>query len=209
MTFEKEFKEAIDALPSKEKTKLILRLLKKDLVLCNRLYFELISDESVEERRDRLKNKQLKTINRFTEYFYSPGELLMNLRDLSGEITEHLKTTKDKYGEIELLIFMLTETLKKNRENLLRFSASKNLKLNVYIVAKVFKILLLIDKMHEDERYDFKESLNVLGMEMSKNDDLMKATIYHGLDMNWLIGGEIPENISEIHKELRANGYLR
>ena len=40
MTFDKDFKEAISHLPSSEKDKLILRLLKKDLVLANRLYFE-------------------------------------------------------------------------------------------------------------------------------------------------------------------------
>ena len=44
--FDKEFKTAIENLPSTEKDKLIFRLLKKDLDLVNRLYFELVDTES-------------------------------------------------------------------------------------------------------------------------------------------------------------------
>lgn len=48
MTFPKEFKEALSHLPSKEKDKLVLRLLRKDLLLANRLLFELVNTNTVE-----------------------------------------------------------------------------------------------------------------------------------------------------------------
>lgn len=46
MTYPKEFKEALSNLPSKEKDKLILRLL-----------FELVSTKTVEEQRDKLEER--------------------------------------------------------------------------------------------------------------------------------------------------------
>ena len=45
--FDKEFKTAIHNLSDVEKDKLILRLLRKDLDLANRLYFELVDTETV------------------------------------------------------------------------------------------------------------------------------------------------------------------
>jgi len=49
--YTKEFETAISHLPAKEKDKLILRLLKKDLILANRLQFELVDNGNIEERR--------------------------------------------------------------------------------------------------------------------------------------------------------------
>ena len=45
--FDKEFKTAIHNLSDVEKDKLILRLLRKDLDLANRLYFVLLYTETV------------------------------------------------------------------------------------------------------------------------------------------------------------------
>jgi len=50
-TFTTEFKEALRHLPIKEKDKLIVRLLKKDLNLAKRLMFELVDTRSVDEHR--------------------------------------------------------------------------------------------------------------------------------------------------------------
>lgn len=48
MKFDPEFKKALSQLPSGEKDKLILRLLKHDLTLANRLAFELLSADSAQ-----------------------------------------------------------------------------------------------------------------------------------------------------------------
>ena len=100
--FSKEFKKAIQELPSNEKDKLIFRLLKRDLDLANRLHFELVDTETVEEKRIAFETEILKKINYFSERFYSVGYLLQDTRFLSGEITNHVKITKDKFGEISL-----------------------------------------------------------------------------------------------------------
>ena len=56
MTFDPEFKKALQLLPDSEKDKLILRLLKRDLNLANKLRFELVDTESVQDKREQLKN---------------------------------------------------------------------------------------------------------------------------------------------------------
>jgi hypothetical protein len=37
----------------------------------------------------------------------------------------------------------------------------------------------------------------------------MKTAIYNNLDVNWLIQFRIPDNIADIYKSLRENGFLR
>jgi hypothetical protein len=37
----------------------------------------------------------------------------------------------------------------------------------------------------------------------------MKAALYHGFDIEWLLLSDIPENIKEIHLDLRARGFLK
>lgn len=54
---------------------------------------------------------------------------------------------------------------------------------------------MLIQKQHEDLHLEFKEDMEAIGEYMGKNPNLMKAAIYNGLDVNWLIQYEIPENI--------------
>ena len=72
-----------------------------------------------------------------------------------------------------------------------------------------FKILLFIKALHEDYLHDFKDNLEKLGTLILVNTDLMQLAIKNGLDINWLINAEIPENIVALHKQLRADGFLK
>ena len=207
--FSKEFKQAIQELPSTEKDKLIFRLLKRDLDLANRLHFELVDVETVEEKRTAFEKSMLKKITQYSERFYSVGYLLQDTRFLSGEISEHVKITKDKFGEISLNLKMLIHLLQINNERIQTQTYSKAYTLCIYVIARAFKILLLIKAIDEDYFMDFKEELSLLGELIGQNHFLMKTAINNGLDVNWLIFGEIPENIVAMHKEIRANGFLK
>lgn len=209
MKFDKDFKIAISNLPPKEKDKLILRLLKKNMTLANRLYFELVSTESVGELRAIQENLLFENIQHITNYSNSPGLLMMNMRDLSGEIANHVNITKDKYGDASLNLILLNETLKHNHSKIEDLGYGRSYKLCVYIIAKVFKILITINSLHEDYQIEFNDSLIELGNEISKNNTLLKIAIQNELDINWLLSADIPENIKEIHKEIRAQGFLR
>lgn len=207
--FDKEFKEALSNLPPKEKDKLVLRLLRKDFVLAQKLFFELVETKTVEEKRTEIESSVIKQVNILTNSFYSPGYMHMDLRMISGEISHHVKVTKDKFGEVSLNLLMLTEALTKNNLRLQTASYEKAYKCSIYIVARVFKLLVLIDKLHEDHFIDFQDDISSLGELISKNDHLMRTVILNGLDVNWLTKAEIPSNIAEIHKEVRAKGFLR
>lgn len=207
--FTKEFKQAIQELPNAEKDKLIFRLLKRDLDLANRLHFELVDVENVEDKRASFEIDMLKKINYFSERFYSVGYLLQDTRFLSGEITNHVKITKDKFGEISLNMKMLIHLLTINNDRIQSQTYSKAYTLCIYVVARAFKILLLIKAIDEDYFIDFKEDLASLGELIGQNPMLMRTAINNGLDVNWLLYSEIPSNIVAIHKDIRANGFLK
>ncbi|MCF6280577.1 MAG: hypothetical protein L3J14_09565 [Flavobacteriaceae bacterium] len=208
--FSKEFEEAISHLPATEKDKLILRLLKKDLILANRLQFELVDNGNVEERRIVIEKHIVTNVKRMAERFYKISYLNMDVRYLSGDITEHVKITKDKYGDASLNLLLLVEVLRQNKGNILTARPPVKLrKFNTAIIARVFKVLLLINKMDDDLLLDFKEDLMILGKLIGDNDKVMKTAIKNGLDVNWLIHSEIPKNLVKIHRELKNNGLLK
>lgn len=209
MTFDPELKKALQLLPDAEKDKLILRLLKYDLHLANQLRFELVDTESVEDKREQIKKRIIKRIELATERYYSVGYLLMDVRDISGEINEHVSITKDKWGEISLNCLMLRQLLELNNERIGAETFDKAYTLCIYIIARIFKILMLIQKQHEDLHIEFSEDIETIGKLVGKNHLLMKTAIHNGLDVNWLIQFEIPNNIADIYKTLRKNGQLK
>ncbi|RIY37341.1 hypothetical protein CKY20_04465 [Capnocytophaga canis] len=208
MTIPKELKEAISHLSSAEKDKLIFRLLKKDLVLANRLLFELVSEESVEEKRQKTQEKIEKIIERRAKHFYSCGVLNMEVRELSGIINEHVSITKDKFGEISLNLSMICKILETHKKDILEQNLKKAQKFCTAVIARAFKLLILIKKMHEDYFMEFQEDLQKFGELIADNPYLIKSAIHNGLDVRWLISGEIPDDISKIHREIRDKGLL-
>ena len=211
MTFDKEFKEAISRLPSAEKDKLIFRLLKHDLDLANRLQFELVSRDSVDDRRKQAKKRIENMVEMSKKHagYSSPGLLLMSMRDASGIVNDHVKTTSDKYGEVHLQIFLLKEYLKIYNDYFMNTSADKAYTFNTYCVSKTFKIMVLLKKLNRDSQYGFANGLEETGRLFGDNPGLMKAAINNGLDVNWLIRNEIPDKIAEMEKDLRQRGYLK
>lgn len=209
MTFDKNFKEALSHLSDTEKDRLILRLLKKDVTLANRLRFELLSTVTVDERRREVEKRIKQQVVHFSANFYSVGYLNMDVRSLSGEINEHVKITKDVFGEVSLNILLLNETLTLNNSKIQRATFGKAYKFCVAVIARIFKILLLINKLDVDYRVDFEEGLKTLNTLIGANHYLMKTAIQNGFDVNWLLPDNVPEDIVAIHKQLRTNGYLR
>jgi hypothetical protein len=208
MEFDKEFLKALQSLSDKEKDKLILRLLRTNKVLARKLHFELVDTETVEDKREQMLAKIDAAIKKASEQFYSPGYLLMDVRDLSGDIGRHVKITKDKVGEIVLTTYLIRKLLELN---LMRFDSirmSKVYTLGSYIISKLFRVMILIRKQHEDFYLEFKEDIQAIGRLFGSSSALMKMAIHSGLDVNWLISFEIPEDIESIYKDLRASRQL-
>lgn len=209
MKFEEDFKRAVKAMPEAEKDKLLLRLLKQNHTLANQLYFQLMDGGLVETRREKMEARVETMVNRATQTYYSPGYLMMDLRFLSGEISEHVKVTRDKFGEIHLNQRMLALALSDNANRLKKESVGRTEKLYVYVVAKMFNMLVLMQKMHPDLRYDLQKDMRQIGELIGDNPGMMRTAMAHGLDVNWLLHGEMPENIALMQKDLRQRGYLK
>ena len=204
-----DFKRALQELPEKEKDKLILRLLRRDLDLAEKLYFELVDTDSIEDKRRIMEINISKQIHRFSENFHSLDYITIEMRNISGKISHHVKITKDKFGEISLNLQMLNEVIEQNAFSLTHSKPQKSTKFYNYVIVRTFKILLLIQALHEDFLLDFKEDLNRLGVNISKEKMLLKTANYNSLDINWILDAEIPENILQIHKEIKAAGFLK
>ena len=209
MTISKELKEAISYLPSTEKDKLIFRLLKKDLMLANRLMFELVNTNSVDVEREKMKAKVLLEVRKMIQLYYSVGYLHVDMRYLSGQITDYVAITKDKFGEAYLNLIMTNEILMQGKDHILATTVGQSLKFCVSIIARAFKIILLVKKLDEDYFMEFQDELKRLGNLIIENKYLMKSAVNHGFDVNWLLLLEIPENIAEIHKKIRNQGLLK
>jgi hypothetical protein len=179
------------------------------LVLANQLSFELLSTQSVEDRRKEMEDRIKKQVARMIDTYYSPGYLLVDMRYLSGEITEHVKITRDKDGEPALNLMMLTEVLKKLGDRLSDVKPAKAYTFCIYVIARTFRILVQVKALHEDYFIDFEDGLRELGELIGNNPLLMRTAIHNGLDVNWMCRGEIPDDIAAIHKNLRSQGFLK
>ena len=207
--FNNEFKKALQELPSSEKDKLILRLLKKDLVLADQLLFQLVDTDTVEQKREIVSYEIAIYVKKCAHRMTSLGIYLMEMRYMSGKINDHVSITKDRYGEITLNMQLLIESIKCIHLPILNEQPKQSYTVCIYIIARAFKILLLINAQHEDLHIEFREKLIELGALLSNNTILMGHAIKNGLDMDWLMNFEIPENIIAIHKDIRANGFLK
>ena len=204
-----EFKKALQELPDKEKDKLIFRLLRRDLDLAEKLHFELVDTDSIEDKRRNMETVISKDIIRFSENYHSLDYIALEMRRISGKISHHVKITKDKFGEISLNLQMLNEVIEQNTFSLSHSKPQKSIKFYNYVIVRGFKILLLINLLHEDFLLDFKDDLKKLGANISSNKMLLKTANFNSLEINWLLEAEIPENIAQIHKEIKAAGFLK
>ncbi|GAB2802064.1 hypothetical protein GCM10027275_55430 [Rhabdobacter roseus] len=159
MALPDSLKKAIIQLPPKEKDKLLLRLVVKDKVLTDRLLFELIEESAtVDDRREAIR----RTIARVADMTHnSPGWIMMDMRSLSGDIAYHVKVTKDKYGEIDLNLFMLNAFFAQQADQL-RHHTSRSDKCALYMAKKAQTILNRLTKLDTDYYVDFESGVNQL-----------------------------------------------
>ena len=183
-----ELKLAIKELPDKEKDKLLLRLIPQNHLLVQQLEFRLLEDaETTESRKDELEKQMIEIAKIYPERFYSPGYLMMHMRDMSGYITEHVSITKDKLGEVELNLVMLIAFFGSNKVELAHQDFNRIFKLNEYVVKRVLKLFKLIEKLDEDYYIEFEEPMQKLGQLIGQIDSTMRVAIQNGLDVNLLI----------------------
>ena len=159
MAISSELKSAIIGMNAKEKDKLLLRLVGKDNNLVERLQFELLEEGgTVDERRQDIKMAILQVAQR---YHATPGWMMMDMRDLNARITQHVKITKDKYGDIELTLCLLNAFFEHQPKHLEVFN-SRSETVSEYIAKRTESVLKKLEKFDEDYRIDFQADVDKL-----------------------------------------------
>ncbi len=162
-----ELKNAILDLPTKEKDKLLLRLINKDQTLVEHLHFQLLEDEN--DLIDRTNIIYEKIDNQFKNYHHlinqinitrSHRQLLLCLKSLSGLINYHVQITKDKVTEFELRKYIIQESFTRYpylfKENTQGENAEK---LYQYQLGRLKLIGTLFEKFHEDLQADYQNKI--------------------------------------------------
>lgn len=208
MEYSKEFKQALSEFSSKEKDKLIFRLLRKDKLLSKKLYFELIEEETTDDKRNTMESYLKERITDLSKHIGNPKYFLVLVRKLSGEITEHVKVTTDKFGDVFLNLFLVNTILEHN-DKLSRQRFDAVYKLYIYLINKIIKVLIQIQKLDEDYWLEFDEILTDIDFQLHENLYLEKLCINNGLDFNWLKCENIPDHFELIVKDIRSQGFLK
>ncbi|AZA87997.1 deoxyuridine 5'-triphosphate nucleotidohydrolase [Chryseobacterium shandongense] len=208
MEYSKEFKAALSNFSPAEKDKLIFRLLKKDKLLSKKLYFELIDPETTDNKRDTMEEIVEEKVVLASKYMSNQKYFLSIIRKISAEITEHVKITTDKFGEVSLNLLLINKILDYN-EDLARQRFDNIYKLYLYIINKTVKALILTKKLDVDYWMEIDEHLDELKGKILQNHYLSKLFSNNGIDMNWLTSDQIPENFDLIIKEIKTKGFLR
>ncbi len=188
----KEFKEAMSQMSHKEKDKLLNRLVAKDPLLVDRLHFELVElSQTTDERRDKIEAK----IDRVLEksFVYSPKYVLMELRPLSGDISRHVRATKDKYGEIYLNFYLLNKAYDLFEPVIVSASYYNTRTLNEYVAKRILKLYKLLQAIHEDYHIEFVDAMQTCGNHLEKVPSFDGVAKQFGLNIKYLLDGEVPE----------------
>jgi hypothetical protein len=178
----KDLKNAIIAIPVKEKDKLLLRLVAKDKVLTEHLHFKLLEDESDLENRSLSLLEDIDHAVTELSALKKAGsrEALLVIRKLNGRVNHHFKVTKDQRSEIELRLHLLNSIPIGYQESVFSPQAKFNDRLRTYFIRTTFALYKKYQKLHEDLQFDLKEQFNELLNKVGQNN-LKRAAFELGL----------------------------
>ena len=209
MKFNEDFKVALSQLPSVEKDRLLWRLIKRDELLAQRLEFELLAPYDAIDKRNDLAALMQNKMQQFCERGWRLSEILTQCRGFSGDITRHVYVTKDKVGEISLNFVLLQEAFGLLSNPMFKFSWRNAQKYVVYMVNKLFRTCILIEKLHVDYHIELEDDAHKLGKIIGANDTLMRYMISVMFDVNWLLQFDFPNGLDKHYKEIKQQGFLR
>ena len=207
--FTAEFKAALALLPSKEKDKLLWRLIKRDELLARRLEYELLAPYDAVDKRDELAALIQDQIIAMAGRRARLSSILSQFRYFSGDITRHVYVTKDKVGEITLNFILLQQAMRLLNNTSYMFGGRAVQKYIVYMLNKLYRTCMLVHKVHIDYHLELEDEAQKLGEIMQANLDLMKYVKHHKFNVDWLIDFDIPEDLDEHYKAIRQEGLLR
>jgi hypothetical protein len=208
MEYSKEFKAALSNFSAIEKDRLIFRLLKKDKLLSKKLYFELIDTETTDQKRTQMEEQIEERVLLASKYIGNPKYFLVLIRKISAEITEHVKITTDKFGDIYLQLFLVNQILE-NNEKLNHQRFDNIYKLYIYLINKLLKAIISIKKIDEDYWMELNEILESIETKIHENRYFEKLCINNSFDFVWLTIDKIPDHLDLMVKDIKSQGFLK
>lgn len=204
-----EFKAALALLPSKEKDKLIWRLLKRDELLSRRLEYELLAPYDAIDKRNELAEEIHDTVISFVARRERLSAILSQFRYLSGDITRHVYITKDKVGEVSLNFVLLQVAMQLLSNTSYLFGGRNTQKYVVYMLNKLYRTCILVNKLHTDFHIELEDDALKLGEIIQSNPDLMKYVKHHKFNVNWLLDFDFPDDLDSYYKVIKQQGLLK
>ena len=154
--------EVLRMLTEAQKDKLLLKLFRKDPLLVEKLAYEFFEDKSdLKKRIQDIKNIINRNIAPNNVYWDTPGELMMTMRSMNAYITEHVKVTKDKLGEVELTLTLLNTAFERFG-TMLNEKRQRSETFSAYVIKRTQNIINVALKLHPDNDLDFQDDLNRL-----------------------------------------------
>ena len=183
-----EQKSMLLSLPLKEKDKLLLRLIAKDPLLVEQLSFQHLdaaAPTATEERSDEVREYMTYVLD--ARHQHSPGELMMELRYISGRITKHVRVTKDKLGEVLLWVEAIYTALDHHLRRMQRRYAKGErwMKFAEYVAKRLVTVMAKASKLHPDLWMEFEDKLNQALIMVHDAPELRGAAERNGLPRRW------------------------
>ena len=159
MALSKALRAEILALPREQKDKLLLRLIGRNDLLEQQLTFELREHgASAPERREAIRQG----IDRlYRSHHESAGYLMMAMRPHHAEIVRHVKITKDKYGEVELVLYLLNQCFEQ-QFRFVEWHSRKTDSLAEYLAKRTESVWKKYRVLHPDLQFEFQAPLDAL-----------------------------------------------
>ena len=183
-----EQKSMVLSLPPKEKDKLLLRLIAKDPLLVEQLSFQHLegaAPEVVDDRATEVRSFIDQALD--ASKGLAPGELMMELRYISGRITKHVRVTKDKLGEVQLWVEAIYTALDHHLRRMQRRYARGERweKFAEYVAKRLLTAMTRASKLHPDLWMEFEDKLNQALILVHDAPELRGAAERNGLPRRW------------------------
>ncbi len=190
-----ELKVAIQSLPIKDKDRLLMRLIPKAKHLVEQLEFKLLEHgETTEERRGEVDLEVTRLLDHYSGNSFHSKYVTKILREISGKINHHVTITRDKYGEVELNLKMLTRCLEFVNLQSGNLGRMVDEKFYQYFIKRLIKIMKILGGLHEDYHIDFSEQIEELYAHFVNNDAMSYFADKLLFPYSELEGGNIPQH---------------
>lgn len=199
----KEFKVAIQQLDLTQKDKLILRLLRRDPILTQQLYFEWVDTETKDQKLEKAL-ETLKSAIAFRSFTNTQCKLITRtFREFSKEINLHAKIYKNKWAEVRLNTCLIHDMLTHHRYALQQMDHWEHFNLFLYIIQKCYRLLMQIDGIDSDYYLEIRNEMEHIGHLFKSIPGLHEMCIHTQFDPEWCIEGEWPNPLKPLYDAIK------